>query len=31
MNLPPLSRLSPSARIGAVMLGLFILVAIFGP
>jgi peptide/nickel transport system permease protein len=31
MILPPLSRLSPSARIGAVMLGLFLAVAIAGP
>jgi peptide/nickel transport system permease protein len=31
MILPPLSRLSPSARIGAVMLGLFLLIALLGP
>jgi peptide/nickel transport system permease protein len=31
MILPPLSRLSPSARIGAVMLGLFLVVALLGP
>lgn len=31
MNLPPLSRLSPSARLGGAMLAVFLLVAIVGP
>ena len=31
MILPPLSRLSPSARIGAAMLGAFLVVALIGP
>ena len=31
MILPPLSRLSPSARVGAVMLGLFMIAALAGP
>lgn len=31
MILPPLSRLSPSARIGAVMLAIFLIVALLGP
>jgi peptide/nickel transport system permease protein len=29
--LPPLNRLSPSARIGAVMLGVFLVLALIGP
>lgn len=31
MNLPPLSRLSPSARIGGAMLAVFLFLALFGP